>query len=150
MHVMKILMAGVLGGLLLLVVTLAAGAVVTVILPYDIFDLPGMRPVTDPVAVLFFFSPFVLAGAAAVLYDVIDPVLPGRTVRKGFVYGLLLVVIVTIPNQFVIWSSMYYPSGFYLSNILSGIVGFPLFGMLCARIWRQGGLQGLRHEAAGI
>jgi len=45
---------------------------------------------------------------------------------------------------------MYYPAGFYLSNIFSGFIGFPLFGILCARMWGQGGLQGLKREAAGI
>ena len=45
---------------------------------------------------------------------------------------------------------MHYPPGFYLSNIISGFIGFPLFGILCARIWGQGGLQGLKREAAGI
>jgi len=150
MQIRKIILAGVLGGLILLVVTIVSDAVAGVILPYNIFDIPGMRPVTDPVAALFFLYPFVVAIAAAILYDIIDPVLPGKTVQKGIAYGLLLVVIVTIPNQYIIWSSMYYPMGFYLSNILSGIVGFPFFGILCARIWGQGGLQGLKREAAGI
>jgi hypothetical protein len=150
MQIRKIILTGALGGLILLVVTIISGAVAGVILPYNIFDIPGMRPVTDPVAVLFFFYPFVVAVAAAILYDIIDPVLPGTTVRKGITYGLLLVVIVTIPNQYIIWSSMYYPMGFYLSNILSGIIGFPFFGILCARIWGQGGLQRLKREAAGI
>jgi len=30
---------------------------------------------------------------------------------------------------------MTYPAGFYLGNILFGIVGFPLLGILFARIW---------------
>lgn len=150
MQIRKVILAGALGGLLILVVTMVSGAVAGAILPYTIFDIPGMRPVTDPVSVLFFFYPFVLAVAGAILFDIIDTVLPGRTVRKGITYGLLLVVIVTIPNQFVIWSSMYYPAGFYLSNILTGIVGFPLFGILCAGIWGQGGVQELKREAAGI
>jgi len=150
MQIRKIIMAGALGGLMLLAVTIVAGVIAGAILPYNIFDIPGMRPMTDPVGALFFLYPFFIAVTAAILYDIIDPVLTGKTVRKGIMYGLLLVLIVTIPNQFVIWSSMYYPAGFYLSNIFSGIIGFPLFGILCARIWGQGGLQGLKREAAGI
>jgi hypothetical protein len=150
MQIRKIIVAGALGGLILLAVTIVSGAVAGAILPYNIFDIPGMRPVTDPVAGIFFLYPFVLAITAAVLYDIIDPVLPGKVVKKGIMYGLLLVLIVTIPNQIVIWSSMHYPPGFYLSNIISGFIGFPLFGILCARIWGQGGLQGLKRESAGI
>jgi hypothetical protein len=150
MHFRKILTAGVVGGILFLVVTLIAGAIGTAILPYDILDIPGMRPVTDPVSVLFFLYPFVLACAGAVLFDFVSPALPGDLVRRGILFGLLLIVISTIPNLFVIWSSMNYPAGFYLSNILSGIIGFPLFGILCARIWGNENLQRLKREAAGM
>ncbi len=151
MHIKKILLAGALGGLLLLVVILIAGEVAAAILPYDIYGIPGMRPVSDPVSVLFFVYPFVLAVAGAVLYDVFSPALSGGVVRKGAVFGLLLFVISTIPGLFVIWSSMYYPAGFYLSNALSGIIGFPLFGILCARIWGgNDGLARLKKEAGKI
>jgi hypothetical protein len=37
--------------------------------------------------------------------------------------------------MFVIYSSMVYPAGFYIGNILFGVVGFPALGMLYARIW---------------
>jgi len=150
MQTRKIILAGIFGGLLLFVVTVVSGAIANAILPYNIFDIPGMRPMTDPVSMLFFLYPFVLAGAAAILYDIVDPVLAGEPVRKGAWFGLLLFLIFTIPNQFIVWSSMDYPAGFYLSNILFGIIGFPLFGMLCARTWGQGGLKGLKREAAGI
>lgn len=150
MHIRNILLAGVLGGLLLLVVMLFSGAVATAILPYTIFDIPGMRPATDPVYVLFFLYPFVLAFAGAVLYDLLSPALSGGRVIKGLVFGLLLFLISTVPGIFVIWSSMYYPAGFYLENTLSGIIGFPLFGILCTGIWRSDGLMELKKEASGI
>lgn len=150
MHIRKILIAGVLGGFLLLVVMLIAGEVAAAILPYDILDIPGMRPVSDPVSFLFFLYPFVLAFAGAILYAVLSPALPGGMMRKGVVFGLLLFVISTIPGLFVIWSSMYYPAGFYLSNALWGIIGFPLFGIVCARVWGSDSLGSLKREAAGI
>jgi hypothetical protein len=45
---------------------------------------------------------------------------------------------------------MNYPVGFYISNILAGLIGFPLFGMLCASIWRNGGIIALKREADRI
>ena len=150
MQVRKILIAGVLGGFLLLVVMLTAAEATAAILPHDILDIPGMRPVTDPVSFLLFLCPLVLAVAGAILYDVLSPALPGDVMRKGVVFALLLFVISTIPGLYGIWSSMYYPPGFYLSNILWGIIGFPLFGLLCARIWRREGITGLKDEAAWI
>jgi len=41
---------------------------------------------------------------------------------------------------------MYYPAGFYLSNILNGIIGFPLFGILCVVIWGKEGVEALKKE----
>ena len=101
------------------------------LLPYSISDIPGMRPATDPVLILFFLSPFVVAFVAAILYDVIEPAL-------------------TVPNQVIISSSMYYPEGFYLAHILNGLAGYPLFGVLCAGIWSGGGLEDLRKEIRSI
>ncbi len=146
----KILIAAVLGGFLLLITTVLGGVIANVLMPYNIFEIPGMRPMTDPVAVLFFFYPFVLAFAGALLFDFMHMVLKGENVRKGVVFGMLLFILVTIPNQFVIWSSMYYPTGFYLSSILSGIIGFPLFGILCATLWGKEGVETLKKEYSTI
>ncbi len=146
----KILIAGVLGGFILLITSLLGGFVANALIPYNIFEIPGMRPMTDPIAALFFLYPFVLAFAGAILFDFMHMVLKGEKVRKGVVFGLLLIILVTIPNQFVIWSSMYYPAGFYLSGILNGIIGFPLFGILCATLWEKEGVERLKKEYSTI
>ena len=150
MHPKKIIIAGILGGSLLLVISFLCGVITNALLPHNIFEIPGMRPMTDPVAVLFFLYPFVLAFTTGILYDFIHPVLRGDSVRKGVVFGLLLFIVVTIPNQFVIWSSMYYPTGFYISSILYGIIGFPLFGILCVVIWGKEGVEALKKEYTTI
>jgi hypothetical protein len=150
MQVKPILTAGFAGGLLLLVIMLLSGALANVVLPYTIFDIPGMRPADDPVSILFFLYPFVIAFAAAILFDFLNPALHGGVGRRGLIFGMLLFIIVTIPNQFVIYASMYYPPGFYLSSVITGLIGYPIFGMLCARIWRTYGIEELKSEARGI
>jgi len=150
MHPKKIIIAGIFGGFLLLVINFLCGFIANALLPYTIFEIPGMRPMTDPFAALFFLYPFVLAFTAGILYDFIHPVLRGDSARNGVVFGLLLFIVVTIPNQFVIWSSMYYPAGFYLSSILYGIIGFPLFGILCVVIWGKEGVEALKKEYTTI
>jgi len=77
MHPKKIVITGVLGGFLLLVTSFLCGVIANVLLPYNIFEIPGMRPMTDPVATLFFLYPFVLAFTAAILYDFIHGSLGG-------------------------------------------------------------------------
>jgi hypothetical protein len=150
MQVKKILMAGIGGGLLLLVLMILSGAVANIFLPYNIFEIPGMRTADDPVSILFFLYPFVIAFAGAILFNFLDPALKGSVGRRGLIFGLLLFILVTIPNQFVIYTSMYYPSGFYLSGILNGLIGYPLFGILCARIWKTNGIEELKSEVRGI
>ena len=143
-------MAGVGGGILLLVIMMLSGALAAAILPYNIYDIPGMRPANDPAILLFFLSPFVIAFAAAILYDITDPVLKGGTVRKGVVFGLLLFFVITVPNQILIYSSMVYPDGFYLAQVLDGLIGYPLFGVVCAGIWKGGGLEDLKKEIRSL
>lgn len=150
MQIIKILEAGIAGGILLFVVMIFTGFVANAFVPYNIFDIPGMRPAGDPVSVLFFLYPFVISFASAILFDFLNPVLSGGIGRRGAIFGTLLVILITIPNQFVIYTSMYYPSGFYLSNILNGLIGFPLFGMLCAWIFGVSGLEQLKFEAGRI
>jgi len=150
MQVQKILMAGIGGGLLLLVLMILSGAVANLFLPYNIFEIPGMRTADDPVSILFFLYPFVIAFAGAILFNFLNPALKGGVGRRGLILGMLLLILVTIPNQFVIYTSMYYPPGFYLSGILNGLIGFPLFGILCARIWKTSGIEELKSEVRGI
>jgi hypothetical protein len=149
-QVKKILTAGIAGGFLLFVTTILSGAVANVFLPYNIFDIPGMRSADDQVSVLFFLYPFVIAFAASILFNFLNPALKGGVGRRGLLFGILLIILVTIPNQFVIYASMYYPPGFYLSSILNSLIGYPLFGILCAWIWKTRGIEELKREARGI
>jgi hypothetical protein len=150
MQIKKILKAGIAGGILLSVIMIFTGFVANAFAPYNIFDIPGMRPAADPITVFFFLYPFVISFASAILFDFLNPVLKGGLVRRGVVFGILLIILITVPNQFVIYTSMYYPAGFYLSGILNGLIGFPLFGMLCAWIFGGSGLEELKNEAGRI
>lgn len=150
MQAKKILTAAIAGGFLLFVTMILSGTVANVFLPYNIFDIPGMRSADDPVSILFFLYPFVIAFAASILFNFLDPALKGGVGRRGLLFGMLLIILVTIPNQFVIYASMYYPPGFYLSSLLNGLIGYPLFGILCAWIWKTSGIEELKREARGI
>ncbi|MDD1708104.1 MAG: hypothetical protein LUQ33_02885 [Methanoregulaceae archaeon] len=119
-------------------------------MPYNIFDVSGMRPAADPVPVLFLLYPFVISFTSAILFDFLNPVLTGGIGRRGAIFGTFLILLINIPNQFVIYTSMYYPAGFYLSSVLNGLIGFPLFGMLCAWIFGASGLEELKIEAGRI
>jgi hypothetical protein len=150
MQIKKILEAGIAGGILLFAVMIFTGFVANAFVPYNIFDIPGMRPATDPITAFFYIYPFIISFVSAILFDFLNPVLTGGIGRRGAIFGTLLIILITIPNQFVIYTSMYYPAGFYLSSILNGLIGFPLFGMLCAWIFGVSSLEELKSEAGRI
>jgi len=136
MNVKKILLAGCAGGAVLLFLQMIFSSVSIVVAPYDIAKIGGIRAMDDPIMLLFFFYPFVLAFAAAGVFEVVKSSLTGTQTNKGLMYGLLLFVIVTIPSIFIMVSSMDYPPGFYLAQVLEGVVGYPVLGLIFAKIWK--------------
>jgi hypothetical protein len=130
-----VLLAGLAGGVWIFLATFLLGEIAALISPYTILDLAGMRSVDDPVMILFFAYPFVLSFAAAFVFSLVNPALRGNTVRRGLMFGGILILISTIPSTYIILSSMDYPAGFYLANILTGVIGLPVLGILFSRLW---------------
>jgi hypothetical protein len=85
LHPKKIVLAGILGGILLLATSVIFSAIATMISPYNIFDVPGMRPMSDPVSSLFFAAPFVVAFVSAIVYDIINRLSDGTF--RGIVFA---------------------------------------------------------------
>jgi len=135
MNIKNVVVAGIGGGVILLVCMLFFGVIANALSPYDIAMLGGMRAINDPIMGLFFLYPFVVSFVAAILFDIIKDSLKGTALYKGLEFGLLLFMIQTIPSMFVIFTSMTYPLGFYISSFLNGIIGYPVIGILFVKIW---------------
>jgi hypothetical protein len=131
----KIAVAGLVGGMLLFVLLFGLNIIMNKLIAYDIAKFNGMRLMDDPVMMLFFIYPFVLAFAAAYVYDAVHPALPGSGMRKGVSFGILLLVIVAIPSNFAMYTSMDWPVMFYIGNLIWAVLGFLLTGIVFARIW---------------
>jgi hypothetical protein len=136
----KILIGGIAGGILLFIAQFAFSMLANLVAPFDVFAIGGMRARDDPVNLLFFAYPFVLSFASAAVFDRVKRALGGGDPGcccggAGLTFGLILILLVTVPSMFVIYSSMDYPRGFYVANILFGAIGFPVLGILYARIW---------------
>jgi len=136
-HGKKIFIAALAGGVLLTLCQVVFSWMANAVAPYDIFATGGMRYATDPIMLLFFAYPFVLAFTSSLVFDTVEKALDGQTLRKGIGFGVILLLLVTIPSLFVIYTSMEYPAGFYLANLLTGVIGFPLLGYLYAWIWAR-------------
>ena len=103
---------------------------VNVIIPADISMYGGMTATDDPVMILFFFYPFIVAFAAAILFDVVKDCLMGTPVQKGLMFGALLLVIMTVPNLYMMITSMTRPIDLFISTTTREIMSFPLRGIL--------------------
>lgn len=135
MNAKKIATGGISAGFVLLILMVISGYLVNMVLPTDISRYGGMRAMNDPVMNLFFLYPFVIACAAAIIFDIVKGCLDGTQVRKGLMFGAMLICIMTIPSLYVMSTSMTWPVDFYVSTLLFEIVSFPLMGIVFARIW---------------
>jgi hypothetical protein len=136
MDLKKILIGGITGGILLFVAFLVFSTIANLIDPDYIGKIGDMRAMKDPFMLLFFAYPFVLSFTSAIAFDRVKGALNGSCCGgAGLTFGRVLILLITIPSMFVIFTSMTYPPGFYIENLLFGIIGFPALGMLYARIW---------------
>jgi hypothetical protein len=122
-------------GFVLLILMVISGYLVNIVLPTDISQYGGMRAMNDPIMNLFYLYPFVIACAAAIIFDIVKGCLEGTPVKKGLMFGVMLICIMTIPSLFVMYTSMMWPVDFYISTLIWELISFPLMGILFARIW---------------
>ena len=122
-------------GFMLLILMIVSGFLVNMVLPADISQYGGMRAMDDPIMTLFYLYPFVIAFAAAILFDCVRDCLKGDQMTKGLTFGGLLLIIMTVPSLFVMITSMTWPLDFYISTGIWEVISFPLMGVLFAKIW---------------
>lgn len=82
--------AGLAGGLLLFVLLFSLNMIMNQLIAYDISVFNGICPMDDPVMMLFFTYPFVVAFAAANLYDIVHSPFQGSVMQKGIAFGFTL------------------------------------------------------------
>jgi hypothetical protein len=136
MNKKNIVVAGITGGFVLFILMVLSGFLVNLVLPADLSLYAGMRSMSDPIMNLFYLYPFVIAFATAFLFDILHGCLEGSPVRKGLMFGGILIVIMAIPSMYVMYTSMTWPLDFYVSTGIWEIVSFPIVGILYARIWK--------------
>jgi len=66
----------------------------------------------------------------------VKSVLTGTRAQKGFQFSALLILILTIPILYVMYTSMNWPIDFYISSMIWEIIGFLMIGALYVRIWK--------------
>jgi hypothetical protein len=130
----KFVFSGFLGGIVYWVLWGFVSFVLRPVLwPYDPLSLGGMRGVTDPFMLLFFLYPFVFSFCMALVYQLVQPALKGTSLQKGQQFGLAVWVLAVIPGFFMVLSTMNYPAGFFIENLIGGFFFVMATGIVIAR-----------------
>lgn len=68
----------------------------------------------------------------AFVYSFIKPIFPGTVIANGLIFGLILIVVNSIPNISGRWLLSTYPNKLLLVDLISGIVGSFIIGLILA------------------
>jgi hypothetical protein len=136
MNARNIGVGGLAAGTLLFILLFGLKVIMNQLITGDISKFGGMRPMDDPVMMLFFVYPFVVAFAAAYVFDAVHSALQGSGMQKGISFGIILLLIVAIPSNFAMYTSMDWPVSFYVGNLIWAVIGFTLTGFVFAKIWK--------------
>jgi len=135
MKLKQILIGGILAGIVIEVISLAFSWLAQSIWQYDVLKLAGMRTINDPVSILFFVYPWVLGFALVCVYSYFEKALEGNYVAKGWKFGLLMWVVVSISSAFLVFASMNYPTGFTVNSVIGPLIYMPVTGIVTAKIF---------------
>ena len=134
MQAKKILISGILGGIAILVISMALSLAFQAVFAFNVLTLAGMRAVNDPVMILFFLHPFVVSFTVAILYEKTKKAFSGTTMQKGLLIGLLAWLVSSIQSAFLVFSTMDYPIGFTVNSIISPLIYMVAAGIIIAKI----------------
>ncbi|MFH1393300.1 MAG: hypothetical protein ABII71_02815 [Candidatus Micrarchaeota archaeon] len=113
------IISGLLSGLAIAIVWILSNIVIGLIFPYSIMDLGGMRPMEDPLMAVSFLYPWVLGFAMSYIFPFVRP--EGKdALQKGLCFGGLMWLVALLPSAFLVYTSMVYPIGFTVEQMLGG------------------------------
>lgn len=112
----RILLAGFLAGVVIAVISFTFQFIVQAVLPYDIFELGGMRSQDDPIMFLFFLYPWVVGFTMAAVYPFFTKLIQCRTC-KPVIFAVVVWLVSAVPQFFIVFTSMDYPMGFYVNQV---------------------------------
>jgi hypothetical protein len=134
MKIVKIILAGILGGIAILIISMLFSMLFQAAFGYDIMKLDGMRTINDPIMALFFLYPFVISFTVAILYAKTRKAFSGTTMQQGTSLGLIAWIVASIPSAFIVFSSMNYPIGFTINSIAGPLIYMVIAGIIIAKI----------------
>ena len=134
LDIKRIVVSGIAAGFVILVISTLISTATQALFNYNVLNLAGMRSVNDPISILFFLHPFVVALGLAVLYDFARNSFTRSAMRNGITLGLLGWIVYGIPSAFIVFSSMSYPIGFTVNSLVGSLVYMVCAGIMITRL----------------
>lgn len=117
----KIALAGLIAGFAVAIVSWVFQFGVQYLFPYNVLELGGMRSIDDPLMALFFMYPWVIGFTMAAVYPFFTKLVESEG-NKPLMYALIVWVLSSIPSFFIVFSTMSYPVGFYLNQLIGSFI----------------------------
>jgi hypothetical protein len=117
----KIALAGLLAGFAVAVVSWGFQFAVQYFFPYNMLELGGMRTTDDPVMALFFMHPWVIGFTMAAVYPFFTKLIECKECKPQM-YAVMVWVLSAVPSFFIVFSTMNYPVGFYLNQLIGSFL----------------------------
>ena len=136
MGIKKVLVSGIPAGIAMWVVSFLVDAVIQVLWAFDIFSIPGIRSVNDPLMVLFLLYPILFGIIMAAVYHAVKPLLKGSWMKNGQQFGVMVWLLNGFTSGFIVFSSMNYPFGFNVSAFLGSFVSILAGSLVLAKMNR--------------
>lgn len=73
--------------------------------------------------------------------------IPGTGWLKGMCFGLIIVIIKVIPEAFNKWTLIVYPNELIVLQLVNGMIGFVIFGIVVSTIYKYFKVITVRLEA---
>ena|GEM_PF-2396884 len=135
----KIVVSTVLNGIVLLLVLVAVQQLAIAINPnFNPSSLKGMRSPNDPILVFYFAYPWVLALALSIAFSFFHRSFGHLPIfKQGVHFGLIVWMLICLPNAFLLYTSMDYGETFFLANTLSYFISFIIAGIVASFVFAK-------------
>jgi hypothetical protein len=121
MNYKRFVLAGFVSGFVVAAIYFSFQYLVQMFLPYDVFELGGMRSENDPMMLLFFLYPWVIGFTMSAVYPFFTKLVQCSSCKPK-IFGLIVWTVSAIPQFFVVFTSMDYPVGFYVNQLFGSFV----------------------------
>jgi len=134
----KIIIPGLVAGLVMLIVGFAVTTIVNMVSPNVAAAYQNtaiIRPWSDPLMMAFFLQPFILGIAFAWVWNMTKGLIKDKNPwRKGAIFGLSVWAITGIPGMYATYTTFQVPLLMVLSWLLGGLLQAIVAGWIFVRM----------------